>query len=257
MITLDRVAGWNKTLIHSGETLNLEIGYLPAGDFFYHLVLTNQYHENVQLQVELYHNNALLAEKIFAIHDNIAPVDLHFSIDKKIEGYGFFLHFTLLKGKGAALHLSVNPVYERHVTDAHNFLFGLDEKLTDAIRVYENVNLPAAKSDKKEQSQARQDTEGQPFSTEFLDAYIRAKYFRGFLSLNEATRQLDYVVNHKFMAPDGSRGFVKWKRKIYRKFVKFLYRSLTRNTVRKAYFAKLYRSYINVNLLSDNSNNDF
>ena len=252
MKTLNRVANWNEVFIRSGEPLSLEIGYLPSGSFSYPFILSNPYRENIRLRLSLNHHGTQLSEQVFQINDERSSIAFQFSVDKHIEGDGFFLHFELLTSRPVMLYLSVNPVYAQHVKDSQPFLFGFDDRLIESIRSYEGV--PASKVEKTSGGDSFEQEPG--VSVEYIDAYIRAKYFRGFLSLSEAGKQLDHVIYNKFMAPDGSTGFTKWKRKVYRKMVTSIYRRLTRNTIRQAYFVKLYRTYINTNLLSENFNND-
>ena len=85
-----------------------------------------------------------------------------------------------------------------------------------------------------------------------VESFINARYFRGFLSLEEAEHQLDHVVLSKLFQPDGTRGFNKYKRAFYRRVIINIYRLVTKNRSRKVYFAKLYRNYVNNNLISEN-----
>jgi hypothetical protein len=53
-------------------------------------------------------------------------------------------------------------------------------------------------------------------------------------------------------APDGSRGFRKWKISFYRKLLRVTYRRLAKNSRSKQYLIKLYRNYINNDIISKN-----
>lgn len=75
--------------------------------------------------------------------------------------------------------------------------------------------------------------------------------FYELLDLKNAKEQLDYVVNTKIHLHTSGNFVSKPLKKMTKYLVTFIYKILTRSTKMKNYIAKLYRNFVNMNIISE------
>lgn len=75
--------------------------------------------------------------------------------------------------------------------------------------------------------------------------------FYELLDLKNAKEQLDYVINTKIHLHTNGNFFTKPLKKTIKYLFTFIYRVLTRSSLLKNYIAKMYRNYVNMNILSE------
>jgi hypothetical protein len=243
----------NPVTLSLNEPFLVSIGKIPPGKYAYHVNLLNAANDSPILKVFINSKNVNKNERLFNLSAISQQIEYNFNTTG-IETYS--ITFLLIKGKGITLQLPVSPVMVQEVEEEVSMLLGLDDNIVSKVNQLESEdhstgNIKTAHSPHP----ARQQPATGAVSFREVEHFMNARYFRGMLSTEESERQLDHVVYDKMFAPDGSKGFAGFKRRVYRKMLTGLYRLFTKNRSRKLYFAKLYRNYVNVNLLSENYHN--
>jgi hypothetical protein len=241
----------NHTMLSTNEPFLVHLGKIPAGKYTYHVNVLNAADDAPVLKVFINNKNVSSNEHIFKISEISKEIEYNFDTTGSGE---YSITFLLTQGTGLTLQLPVSPVMVHEMHEEASMLLGLDEKILSKANELESEDGSTGKVKSTRGPYSRQQNAGTASFRE-IESYINARYFRGMLSLEESERQLDHVVYNKMFAPDGSKGFSGFKRKVYRKFLRGIYRLFTKNRSRKLYFAKLYRNYINTNLLSENYHN--
>ena len=226
--------------------LSIPIGHLPEGNFSYPVKIINPFRQEIELIFSLSAKNKVQFVQKSNFVASSSTETLRFSVSEKDEWRDIEIIVTLKKGSMARLYLPVSPRLHQN-----------------------NVTIPATLQDTISKIRSEIETEEKIYGKSSQKKYLRTPatgtqhsekmqvispdiFFRGILNLEQAQRQLDYVIYNKLLAPDGTKGFTKWKRSLYRKTVISLYRRLSKNSTRRTYFAKLYRNYINNNIIADN-----
>ncbi|THU33529.1 hypothetical protein FAM09_25615 [Niastella caeni] len=230
------------------EPFLVPIGKTPSGKYAYHVNVLNPANDSPILKVFINNKNVNKDEHVYKLSEITAQIEYNFDTTGKEENTIVFL---LTRGTGLTLQLPVSPVMVQEVKEEVSMLLGLDDKIVSKVGELESEDQATGNKRINREPYTRQQS-ASATSLREMEQYINARYFRGFLSVEESERQLDHVVLNKMFAPDGSKGFTRFKRKVYRKMLVSIYRLFTKNRSRKLYFAKLYRNYVNVNLLSDN-----
>jgi len=226
--------------------LSIPIGHLPDGNFSYPVKIINPFRQDIELIVSLSAKNKVQFVQKSNFNAASAIETLRFSVSEKDQWRDIEIIVTLKKGSMVRLHLPVSPrLHQKNVTIPAT-LEDTISKIRSEIETEEKIygKLSPGKYFAKPAPESQHSEKIQVASADI--------FFRGILNLEQAQRQLDYVIYHKLLSPDGSKGFTKWKRSFYRKILITTYRRLSKNSTRKTYFAKLYRNYINNNIIADN-----
>ncbi|MBS1736023.1 MAG: hypothetical protein JSS98_05380 [Bacteroidetes bacterium] len=235
-------------LLKEGDQLAVPLHFSPQGDFVYPFSMINSFGEDTDLVVSIVVDEKVKKSESIRFESVTFKKDLSFSLSNQEESKNTRVTFLLKTGHVVNLFLPASPKAVQKIET-------VPCELTD---VQDRINLEIDLAEKDEETLLRpfMPSEGKPtpkvIDENHIESLIHNRFFKGFISLREAQQQLDYVIYNKLFAPDGSKGLLKWKRAVYRKFVRGVYRRLTKNSHRKQYFAKLYRNYINNNVISEN-----
>lgn len=238
----------NGLLLKQGDKLALPINFLPQGDFEYSLKLINSFEEKTELLFSLVINDKTEVEETLSFESITYERSVNFSVSDQVKLTRNAKVFLFLR-KGSVIKAFL-PMTPRAIQKIENIF-------PDFSEICEKINLEIDLAENEENMSVRQySTEpvsSRPaFDEKQIEELVFNRFFKGTISINEAQKQMDYVVYNKTFVPDGSKGFTKLKRAVYRRVVKSVYRRLTKNSYRKAYFAKLYRNYVNNNIISEN-----
>lgn len=238
----------NHVVLSLNEPFRVQIGKIPPGKYAYHVNLINPAKDFPILKVFINNKNVNKDEHEYKLSEISTEIKYNFDTTGSEE---CAIVFLLTKGTTVSLQLPVSPVMVQDIQEDASMLLGLDDKIVSKVGELESEEQSTGHKKANLGPYTRQ----QPASAASLreiEQFVSARYFRGLLSVEESERQLDHVVFNKMFAPDGSRGFSGFKRRLYRKMLTGIYRLFTKSRSCKLYFAKLYRNYVNVNLLSDN-----
>lgn len=243
----------NAIILQINETFRKNIGKMPPGRYVYHFNVLGPANESGSLTVFIDNNNVKENERVY----DLAELSTELKYNFNTTSYeSCIIVFLLSKGKEITLQLPVSPYLVQDVMEEPSMLLGLDDKILLKVDELESGGIFAEnKNTNTDNRRCGLKTGADAASLREIEQFINARYFRGMLSTEESVQQLDYVVSHKLFAPDGSVGFTRFKRNIYRKLIKAAYHFIIRNRSRKLYFAKLYRNYVNSNILSENYHN--
>ncbi|WP_205509330.1 hypothetical protein [Longitalea arenae] len=243
----------NPVTLSLNEPYLVSIGKTPPGKYAYHVNVLNPANDSPILKVFINNKNVNKNEQVYNLSEISEQIEYNFNTIGKEE---HSIVFLLTKGTSLTLQLPVSPVMVQDVEEETSMLLGLDENIALKVNELESEDHTTGNTKANRGPYAsRQQHSGGAASLREIEQFVNARYFRGFLSTEESERQLDHVVFNKMFAPDGSKGFAGFKRKVYRKMLVSIYRLFTKNRSRKLYFAKLYRNYVNNNLLSENFHN--
>ena len=242
----------NMLILKLGHASQVNLGKLPKSSYFYRFFIYNPSGATGILKVIAAGKDRKAKEGIVKFKGIVTEYRYNFDT---IDPFGScHINFLLEKNETVFLRLPVSPVIIQEVDEQQPFLFGLDEDILSRIDEADAEGFQKLVGRKKSP-----DPSNRPgmsvINTKEIESFINARYFKGFLSLSEAERQLDHVVFHKMFNPDGAKGFARFKKRFFRRVLKAVYRLLTRNRSRKLYFAKLYCNYINGGVLAENSQN--
>ena len=216
-------------LLKKGEESISEYPHLPAGVFCCRFTVRNPSAESYELVVKVTDDAGNSEEHRFQGDKMVVEQEL--TIEKRSDKFAspIRVSFRLFQGKDVGIRLPVSPM------------------MTSAVKMEKQNYLSAVNKVKNALSENSGPlTDNQPHP---VNPFFNLKSRESLLTLRQAEEQLDFVIYQKMFVPDGSRGFVKKKRALYRRLVRFTYRKLVKNTVRKRYIAKLYRNYVNLNTL--------
>ena len=231
-----------------GCQIKIPIAYLPDGDFVYPVKIINPFKEESELIFTISTTDNLLSTKRYCFNSDKSFQALYFSTSN--EGCrDIEITIALRKGSMINLHLPVSPRLNQRIKTIPSTLHETIGKIENEIdlkrkSVGDLSRVSVSQNGSPERSVATHNA--QPILIESLSP------FNGIINLEQAQRQLDYVVYNKMFSTNGKRGLKKIKLLFYRKLLTALYRRLSKNSTRKAYFAKLYRNYINNNIIAEN-----
>lgn len=222
-------------------------GFLPQGNFIYPISIIVPYRGTVKANLFFYSNlNLVKIEKL--VFSTTSCYDFEFTISEKSGAVTNSLVIIIEEGEGVKLVLSVSPrivLNDRIRIENSIDWYELEEEINSEINLLEEELQIITNHNPK----TTRNNSSISMNKDQIDVYIKTKYFRGLLNLNEAQKQMDFVVYNKILLSNQKNGF---KRKCVRKTLIFFYRIVTRNPSIKNYLAKLYRNYVNNNLIAEN-----
>jgi len=238
-------------LLKNHQSFLQELGKLPRGKYIYRFSVHGQSKNPGKLQVSIESNATRHNPQTIEFSEDISEHELIFECSEDYSQNKIL--FLGDPGQNCTLKLPVSALFLHETVEKPASLAGLEQNIISLVNALDTSDSLLKRFSEAPKSQASESVPGsRQFDIKDIEDFINIHYFKGFLSMEEAIRQLDFVVYEKMFKPDGSKGFTKFKRKLYGKTLRFLYRKLTKNTDRKRYFAKLYRNYINTNALADN-----
>ncbi|MBS1917321.1 MAG: hypothetical protein JST87_13670 [Bacteroidetes bacterium] len=236
-------------LLHTQESIILDLCFLPKGRFRYSFAVTNP---------DLNYEPEILAT-LFTGEKKIRTREYVFAELRKDEIFEFEitdnngcrdaqLQFQLIDGYVVKLFLQPSPILIQKNIHLIARINEIEEKINFEINNFSYHHTTAEIGN----TELQVNTAGEALDKTHIQSFIHSRYFRGLLSTTDAEKQLEYVVYNKLFLKDQNKGFRKWKLKFYRKSLILFYRMMAKNTNRKRYFARLYRNYVNMNLIADN-----
>lgn len=238
-------------LLKNHQSFLQELGKLPRGKYIYRFSVHGQSNKPGKLQVSIESNTARHDPQVIEFSQEISEHELIFECKEDYnQNKILFLGDPV---QHCTLKLPVSALFLHETVERPAAMAGLEQNIISLVNALDTSDSLFRRNAELPKIQAQDSTPGsRQMDIKEIENFINIHYFKGFLTIEEATRQLDFVVFEKMFRPDGSKGFTKFKRKFYGKTLRFFYRKLTKNTDRKRYFAKLYRNYINTNALADN-----
>jgi len=243
----DLLPGDNTLVLNSSVPRKVELGKLPLGHFSYRFYIYNPSGTPRKLTLAFSGKGWKTEPQTIDI-DELGSMHVY-NFDTLSAFEYCQVDLSCDAGEDIHLRLPVSPILIQSTEEVSTFLFGLDDQIITRLDELEQ-DTPSGRS--KKQSLFVDNTGLQSANTKDIEAFVHARYFKGFLSVDEAGRQLDFVVFHKMFNTDGDKGFVRLKKKVYRKLLKGVYRLLIKNRSRKMYMAKLYCNYLNMGVLAEN-----
>ncbi|MBS1663175.1 MAG: hypothetical protein JST68_19185 [Bacteroidetes bacterium] len=219
------------SVLKKGGASDYDYPFLPAGNFIYRFSIRNPSTDAFELVMKISDAQGNSEEHTF--ESNQLFIREEVNIKKSSDNFNSPLRVSFLLKKGAELdiQLPVSLIMTSSVKEKKQNYLSTVNRVKNAFS--EQLKLAGA---------------GNASSNSLFNADVQARL----LSFKQAESQLDYVIYHKLFVPDGSRGLLKAKRAFYRRMLRFIYRRLTKNTVRKEYIVKIYRNYVNLNTLFEN-----
>ena len=218
--------------LHIEQPLIKKLPFLLKGDYYYRFTVKNPNQQSVKILINVSDGGSSVTEHILEFTQLIQEKEI--VIQKSTDRFAqpIEIIFVLETGNNIFITLPVSPVMATIIQTEDNDYESIANKIQSAFddkftRLYQSDELAFSKQ-------------------------LQMDLFKDCITTAEAEKQLDFIVYNKLFMPDGSKGFVKWKLALYRKIFRAVYRRLTKNTIRKKYFAKLYRNYINSSVISDN-----
>lgn len=233
--------------IQNGETKVIEIGFLPEGIFQLPISFSKQSDDVIKFKISILSQNKSILEQEKSISEKNGTILLNFTITNKGWGKKIIIESTSLKH----VRLSI-PISPKLQTKAQTSTINksISKEISQEIKIFRSLSQ-SSKTFQYLDINDSQSKESQLNLTQ-LKVFFDQTYFKGLLSYEEAAKQLDYVIHNKLFS-QGKNSFVnRLKRKIYRRFTISLYALLTKNSIRKIQMVKLYKNYINTNVLADN-----
>lgn len=214
--------------LFEGEQFEKSFPYLIPGDFLYAFAIQNPAGKSYELILKVTDEFSISTDHVFTSEELVREEKIIFSKGLKASASNVRISFQLYKGTGINIQLPVSPIMASSIKNEKQSYLSIANRVKEAF----TIKLPLTNNF----------LENEPKNE---DANIEKC-----LSFLEAEAQLDFVIYNKLFNPDGSKNFIKWKRILYRKIVIFIFRSLTKNKIRKRYFVKIYRNYINIDILA-------
>ncbi len=208
---------------------------LTKGKYKYCVRIQNPLGQSYKLHIIIKGNQD---KKIYEIKTSEAFVEKEIFLQQTADfnSSEITIHFTLEEGAFININFPVSP--------------SLLTSVSKEDKSYLKIIAPVEASFRQDYLESLQ--HNNPPTEKVKPDFIAKDFFEGCLSISDAEKQLEYVVYHKWFIPDGSKGFLKWKRAFYRVIFKGIYKAFTKNTHRKRYFAKLYRNYVNNSIIAEN-----
>jgi hypothetical protein len=223
-------------------------GFLPQGKFIYPLSVIVPYKNTINVTLFFYSNLNLVKTEKLVFSSSSTQYDFEFEISEKSGVVSNSLVIIIEEGEVVKLYLPVSPrilVNDRIRIDNSIDWYELEDEINSEINALEEE----LQTHTNFHSKITRNNVNISMNKDQIDAYIKTKYFRGLLNLNEAQKQMDFVVYNKILLSNQKNGF---KRKCIRRMLIFFYRIVTKSPSIKNYLAKLYRNYVNNNLIAEN-----
>ena len=233
----------------TSQKFDLSFGILPEGNYIYYFGVINPQAGDFEISV------AVIGASFIPItfRGSSQKHNYHFSFDLTNFPHGNDVRvcFQLVKGKDIFIHPTFFPqLNTQNVSNSEEVSFSNEIDNTFFI------------GDPSKREQLREKYRPQDiYHRLFKEVYAQnqkpvhtigqPQVFYELLNLEEAKKQLEYVVYNKAFSDKNGNSLAKAKRKAYRKFLITIYKILTRTENRKNYVAKLYRNYININYISE------
>ncbi|HET9825138.1 MAG TPA: hypothetical protein VFP87_07385 [Chitinophagaceae bacterium] len=233
----------NEFLLERDTEIKIPIEYLPASDFIYSITAINPFLEEIELNFRVRANDTVQFKKIICFSSVTVTESFQFSLSadsREIE-----VIFLLRSGSKVWLHFPVSPRLLQKIETTPTTI-----KET-VIKIVSEIETEEDDEDYTDQKDSYQPIGAAVPEPTNVDSF-HLTHFKGVLNLQQAEKQLDYVIYNKVFGTEGASGFQKWKKSVYRRMVIFLYKKLSKDHSRKVYFAKLYRNYVNNNIIADN-----
>lgn len=229
--------------LQPGLSLDAGAYLLPAANFNYPIFVrcTSSSFKDAELLVALKKGAIEISRQLYPISAHSQTIDFYFEIDKSFDPVNIYIYNS---GQASVfIQVPLNPILQQQsaIFPETDLPSSLAKHLSKRFEVKKTMLPPKVN-----------EVAGNATDEACIRSFVVHEIFRGFLTQDAAEMQLDYVVYQKSFAPDGTKGFNKFKRRVYRKVFVSTYRLLTANPVRKRYFAKLYRNYVNTNALAEN-----
>jgi hypothetical protein len=229
--------------IEKNGDIKIPIAYLPAGDFVYPVTATNPFLEEIELVFIVKSHEKCYCKKKLLFSAVTATERFHFSTSSEHRDLEVIISLTV--GSKCWLNLPVSPLL------AHKIEASPSRIKETVIKIISEIENDEDDVDDHSHKDSYGSTTPVTVESKRING-SQVSHFKGMVNLEQAQKQLDYVIYNKLFHSEGTRGFKKWKESFYRRVLIFLYKALSRNPSRRVYFAKLYRNYINNNILADN-----
>jgi hypothetical protein len=237
------------SLIQDEIIKRIHIGFLPEGEFYYPISFSKQSKDTATVKIKILSQEKCIAEHDVRLTDKKGVIPLSFSILRTNKGWGKEIIIESPSLHAIQYSNPISPKIQSKVRTSHVNKSVADE-ISQEIKTYNFL--------KRDYKPINHSTTNEPSNTEVslnenqLKAFFDQTYFRGLLSTDEAGKQLDYVIYHKLFTKGKANFMNRFKRRIYRRFTISIYSLLTKNSIRKIQVVKLYKNYINTNILADN-----
>jgi hypothetical protein len=241
-------SGETYSLLSIQDLVIIDVCYLPKGHFKYSLTVFNPANTPATVLFQLKEKDEIKDKQEHLFHESLSDKTFNFIVDDP-EGYrDVTIEFVLLAGQPVKIYFPVGAVLAQKKPHIPSHVNDIEDKINFEIENFRQLENKMESFDTKDLHQGN----GNVLDDEQIQSLIHSRYFRGLLNIEDAQKQLEFVIYHKLFRSTTSKGFRKWKLSFYRKLIIFLYRIVAKNTNRKKYFAKLYRNYVNTNLIADN-----
>ena len=220
--------------LHIEQTLAKKIPFLLKGNYYYRFTVKNPTQQPAKLLINVSEGGSSITEYELEFTQLIQEEEIviHKTTDRFAQPLEVI--FALKTGNKIFITLPVSPVMASVIQTEDN--------------AYENIANKIQSSVDDRFANPYQEDE-----SSFSNQKMPMNIFKDCITTAEAEKQLDFIIYNKLFIPDqGSKTLIRWKLALYRKITRAVYRRLTKNTIRKKYFAKLYRNYINSSVISDN-----
>lgn len=236
----------------AGDTcVEVVLGSLPAGGYAYYFGVVNTFSAFFEISIAMQG----IDFPGVVLKENIKKQNFNFSfyVPPACAGQEITIEFRLLSSGSIHLSLTAFPqlIGEQSLSASqtwateemiNNLFVGNDDKRERLMDAYRPVDI-YMRLFKEIQAQNQYKT---------LSSLAQsAPVFYELIDLEEAKKQLEYVVYHKFFNSNKGGVFKKFFRGLNRSIFIAFYKMLTRSESRKNAIAKLYRNYININYISE------
>jgi hypothetical protein len=230
--------------IEKGGEIKIPIAYLPEGNFLYPVTAINPFLEEIELGFIVKSNEKLYCKK--KVHFSAITATERFNFSTSSESRDIEMIVVLNKGSKCWLHFPVSPLLVQTIETSRATIHETVIKIISEIENEENDRDDHPPPRNSVSHSTLGPAENKPISE------FQVSHFKGMVNLDQAQKQLDYVIYNKIFKSEDATGFQKWKKSLYRRTVILLYKKLSKSPSRRMYFAKLYRNYINNNIIADN-----
>lgn len=214
--------------LREGEQFEKSFPYLIPGNFLYPFTIQNPSGGLYEVIVKVTDEFSISTDYIFTSEELIREEKIIFRKDLKKLASNVQISFQLYKGKGIKIQLPVSPIMATSIKNEKQSYLSIANRVKETFAVKLHHTNTFFENESKNEN-------------EVIEKCI---------SFSEAEIQLDFIIYNKLFNSDGSKGLIKWKRVLYRKILIIIFRSLTKNKIRKRYFVKIYRNYINIDILA-------
>jgi len=236
------------SILQTANKLKIPLGFIPQGDFIFPVHINNPLAKEIKLSLTVFSNGIMVQETSLDFSNSNYCCDFCFTINNPLGSIDTYIEAIFEKTSSVKIHFPVSPrkrtSFHPHQSDWHEE----EELINTEITEWENDSIQTLSNT----TSTNKLNEATAMNKRQIESFVQMRYFRGLLSLEDAQKQMDFVIEHRLFSAGNEKGFKKWKLAFYRKVTRFLYKLITRNSRRKIYLAKLYRNYVNNNLIAEN-----